>query len=138
MAELLVLTAAEAAELDRRCRELMAERDAARQQVQMLRSAATEYLRAKDDDSWSSTKDWHKRHDLNKAEDALRERVAVPDTEKGAEQVAQSPETGDVRADADLAHVVGQFIVLARDKHGLGRFFPDELTLLDEMARIAK
>lgn len=37
-----------------------------------------------------------------------------------------------------LAEVTRAFIVKARDKYGLGRFFPDELPLLDEMARLAK
>lgn len=37
-----------------------------------------------------------------------------------------------------LAEVVSAFIVQARDKYGLGRFMPDELPLLDEMARLAR
>lgn len=39
---------------------------------------------------------------------------------------------------AQLARVAGAFIIQARDKHGLGRFFPDELSMLDEMARLAR
>jgi len=53
----------------------------------------------------------------------------MPDTtSRGAGSAASSP---------DLAAVVRAFIVKARDEHGLGRFFPDELPLLDEMARLA-
>lgn len=37
-----------------------------------------------------------------------------------------------------LAEVVVDFITKARDKHGMGRFMPDELPLLDEMARLAR
>lgn len=37
-----------------------------------------------------------------------------------------------------LADVTSAFITTARDKHGLGRFMPDELPLLNEMARLCE
>ena len=36
----------------------------------------------------------------------------------------------------ELADVTRAFIAKARDKYGLGRFMPDELPLLNEMARL--
>jgi hypothetical protein len=43
-----------------------------------------------------------------------------------------------MRTEPSLAEVVSVFIAQARDKYGLGRFMPDELPLLDEMARLAR
>lgn len=47
-------------------------------------------------------------------------------------------ETREARHKPTLAEAVSAFIALARDKHGLGRFTPDELPLLNEMARLAQ
>ena len=46
--------------------------EAAEERGERLEAAAREYVRAKDDRSWSATKDWHKRHDINRAEAELR------------------------------------------------------------------